>query len=111
MPDHYGRGFQANEPTIPAGLYRWGSDLSAPAENLASRTVTAAGAGVAVSAGDANGFSSAVVAFLIDADRRARAGRNGRAYAERTFEIRAIADRFEGILLGAAGHAVPSRPG
>jgi putative colanic acid biosynthesis glycosyltransferase WcaI len=65
--------------------------LSAPAENLASRTVTAADAGVAVSAGDANGFSSATVAFLMDADRRARAGRNGRAYAERTFEIRAIA--------------------
>jgi glycosyltransferase involved in cell wall biosynthesis len=85
--------------------------LSAPAENLASRTVTVAGAGVVVSAGDANGFSSATVAFLMDADRRARAGRNGRAYAERTFEIRAIADRFEGILLGAAGHAVPSRPG
>ena len=84
--------------------------LSAPAENLASRTVTAAGAGVTVSAGDANGFSSATVAFLMDADRRARAGRNGRAYAERTFEIRAIADRFEGILLGAAGHAVPGRP-
>jgi glycosyltransferase involved in cell wall biosynthesis len=85
--------------------------LSAPSENLASRTLTAAGAGVAVSAGDANGFSSAVVAFLMDAERRARSGRNGRAYAERTFEIRAIADRFEGILLGAAGHAVPSRPG
>ena len=47
----------------------------------------------------------------MDAEGRARAGRNGRAYAERTFEIRAIADRFEGILLGAAGHAVPSRPG
>jgi len=85
--------------------------LSAPPENLASRTVTAAGAGVAVSAGDANGFSSAIVAFLMDAEGRARAGRNGRAYAERTFEIRAIADRFEGILLGATGQAVTSRPG
>jgi colanic acid biosynthesis glycosyl transferase WcaI len=72
--------------------------LSAPPENLASRTLAKSGAGMAIRADDAEGFIAAVESLLADPERRALAGRNGRAYAERTFEIGAIADRFEAIL-------------
>ena len=75
--------------------------LSAPPENLASRTVARARAGAAIRADDAAGFVSAVQSFLTDPEKHAAAGRSGRAYAERTFEIGAIADRFETILMRA----------
>ncbi|MGP9814533.1 glycosyltransferase family 4 protein [Rhodopseudomonas sp. NSM] len=72
--------------------------LSAPPANLASRTIQRANAGHAVPVGDVNGFVGAINGLLNDPDRRATLGANGRAYAERTFDIGRIADRFDAII-------------
>jgi colanic acid biosynthesis glycosyl transferase WcaI len=83
--------------------------LSAPPENLASRTVAKSDAGIAVRADDADGFVSSVQAFLRDPEKRERAGRNGRAYAERNFDIGLIADRFESVLVSAIDRKAHAR--
>lgn len=76
--------------------------LSAPPENLAFRIVNESQAGMSIPAHDRDGFIAAVRSFLDDPEARASAGRQGRAYAERAFDIKAIGDRFEGILAAAA---------
>ncbi len=50
-----------------------------------------------VQAGDHPGFVSAALALYRDADARAAAGANGRAYAEAKFEIGALAERFQEV--------------
>lgn len=77
--------------------------LSVPAENLAARTVLAAGAGIVAAPGDRAGLIAAVERLLADEPARAAHGGNARAYAEREFDIARIADRFEGILRAAMG--------
>ncbi|PZA13626.1 glycosyltransferase WbuB [Rhodopseudomonas palustris] len=72
--------------------------LSAPPANLASRTIQRANAGYAVPVGDVTGFVGAIDALLDDPDRRSAFGANGRAYAERSFDIGKIADRFDAII-------------
>ncbi len=76
--------------------------LSAPQENLASRIVTQSGAGSAVAPGNPAGFVAAIARFLEDTAARDAAGGNGRRYAEQTFDITRIGDRFEAILQKAA---------
>ena len=71
--------------------------LAAPAGNLASHIVAQSAAGKIVPPGDSGAFVAAVQFFLNDPAARAAAGKNGRAYAERTFDIEAIAGRFETI--------------
>ena len=71
--------------------------ISAPLENLAARVVADAAAGAVVQAGDHPGFVSAALALYRDADARAAAGANGRAYAEAKFEIGALAERFQEV--------------
>jgi colanic acid biosynthesis glycosyl transferase WcaI len=75
--------------------------LAAPLENLASRVVVKSGGGVAVSARDTGPFIEAVTSLLDDVPARNIAGSNGRNYAERSFDIRVIGDRFEAILMAA----------
>ncbi|MBV8536559.1 MAG: glycosyltransferase family 4 protein [Alphaproteobacteria bacterium] len=75
---------------------------SVPAENLATRVLARAGAGVAVPPGDAPGFYAAASAFAGSAERRTRLGNNALDYAAKTFDIRAIGERFEAILAQAA---------
>lgn len=82
--------------------------LAVPAENLAARTVAGAEAGLLVQPGDTQGLIAAATRLLDEPGLRERLGRNARAYAERTFAIDAIADRFESLwvepnLLGAKG--------
>ena len=77
------------------------SVLSVPRANLAARIVTRAGAGVVVPPGDARALSRAVLGLLEDDARRAAMGDAGRAYAERAFDLEAVADRFEAVLEGA----------
>jgi glycosyltransferase involved in cell wall biosynthesis len=74
-----------------------------PGANLAARTIERASAGVVVEAGDRTAFLSAAQALLADAPGREAAGRHARAYAERTFDIERISDRFEELLTRAAG--------
>ena len=74
--------------------------LSVPPDNLAARIVAREGAGRIVPPGDAGAYARAGAALLADADAHAAMGAAGRAYAERTFDVARIAERFEGILGG-----------
>lgn len=76
--------------------------LSVPPENLAARIVVSADAGVVAAPGEADAFVDAVLGLLDDPDAHALRGASARAYAERTFQLDAIADRFERVLEGAA---------
>jgi colanic acid biosynthesis glycosyl transferase WcaI len=75
--------------------------LAAPRENLAARTVIRADAGIVVDPNDSEGFVAAAAKLRADPHLRARMGANGRAYAERTFNLERIADAFERVLSGA----------
>ncbi len=75
--------------------------LSVPADNLAARIVERAGAGVVVPPGDADALADAVVALLRDDARRERMGAAGRAYAERAFDLDAVAERVEAVVTDA----------
>jgi glycosyltransferase involved in cell wall biosynthesis len=82
--------------------------LAAPRENLAARTVVRAAAGLVVDPADEAGFLAAARRLRDDPLLRAELGASGRAYAERTFDIRRITDEFEAVLTGApvAGRVV-----
>lgn len=77
-----------------------------PLDNLASRIVARAGAGRVAAPDDVAGFLAAAEALLAAPERRAAAGAAARAYAERTFDIAAIAARFETVLGDAARRAI-----
>jgi glycosyltransferase involved in cell wall biosynthesis len=80
-----------------------------PPENLAARSIERAGAGVVVAPGDTAAFVAAASSLLADAPRRLAAGAAARAYAEETFDIDRIADRFESLLASTAGATVGRR--
>lgn len=73
-----------------------------PRENLATRVLARADAGVAVPPDDAPAFVAAASGLADSAERRARLGNNALDYAAKTFDIRAIGERFEAILARAA---------
>jgi len=73
-----------------------------PGENLAARLLRASGGGMVVEPADAEGFAKAAAQLLDDGERRAELGTRARAYAERTFDLRLIGDRFESVLLSVA---------
>ena len=73
--------------------------LAVPPENLAARIVAEHEAGLVVPPTDAAAFLDAADALVADAGRRERLGANARSYAERHFDIAAITDRFEPILI------------
>ena len=72
--------------------------LSVPLENLAARTLERTGAGTATAPGDVDGFLKAAQALRDDPERRASCAKKARDYAVETFDIAAIAERFEKIL-------------
>lgn len=67
---------------------------SIPEENLAARTIERAKAGFVVEPDDESGFISRIDRLLNKPDLAEELGRNGRAYAEETFDIEKIAHRF-----------------
>jgi len=77
--------------------------LAAPKENLAARTVEKARAGIVVDPADEAGLLNAARRLRDNPQLRASLGANGRAYAERTFDIQRITDRFERVLLHSRG--------
>ncbi len=81
--------------------------LAIPGENLAGRIVDREDAGLVVEPKNDQAFLRAAETLLADGALRERMGRNARAYAERAFEIQAIADRFEAVLEGAIGRSTP----
>lgn len=74
--------------------------LAAPADNLSTKIVTKAGAGLAVQPEDEAGFLTAAMRLLESTDLLAM-GDRGRAYAEANFEIGGVAQRFEDIFAKA----------
>ena len=75
--------------------------LSAPSDNLSARVLARAGAGEAVPAGDAEALIGAATRLRNEPQTRARLGRAARRYAETTFDISLIADRFEDVFAAA----------
>ena len=75
--------------------------IAAPLANEAARTVRRAEAGTVVSPDRPSEFIEAAERFLKDRNLCVERGRNGRAYAERTFDIDRITDRFLSILAPA----------
>jgi glycosyltransferase involved in cell wall biosynthesis len=71
--------------------------LAAPTVNLAARMVRHQNAGVVVDPSDIDGFVAAALDLLAAPARLEAMGNHGRAYAERTFDISTIADRFEAL--------------
>ncbi|MBN8964329.1 MAG: glycosyltransferase family 4 protein [Rhizobiales bacterium] len=69
--------------------------LSAPWQNLAAQSIRDSGGGRVVSPDDSAAFGEAVLAYLNDGSLRREASSLARAYAERTYDISSIADRFE----------------
>jgi glycosyltransferase involved in cell wall biosynthesis len=72
--------------------------LAVPDENLAARIVARVGAGVVVSPTEPASFVDEAVGLLADEARRVESGQRARAYAEATFDLVRITDRFEGVL-------------
>jgi putative colanic acid biosynthesis glycosyltransferase WcaI len=72
-----------------------------PADNLAARIVERSGGGIVVPPRDAPALVRAAEQLTADPARRAELGRAARAYAERTFDLAAITDRFEQVLTRA----------
>jgi colanic acid biosynthesis glycosyl transferase WcaI len=70
-----------------------------PEENLAAKTIEGAGAGSVVTPGDHHGFAATVGSLLADHEQARRMGAAGRSYAEKWFDIDAIAERFEAVLV------------
>ena len=68
--------------------------LAAPRENHAAAVVGRADAGMVISPDNADDFLKAAMSLRENAGLRARYAANARAYAERSFSIAGIADRF-----------------
>jgi len=71
---------------------------SIPPENLSSRIIQDSMCGIAVSPGNPDGFLLAADQLSRSQSLRTEYGANARRYAERTFAIDAIGDKFERIL-------------
>jgi colanic acid biosynthesis glycosyl transferase WcaI len=72
-----------------------------PTENLATRVIERARAGFTVPPGDGAAFLAAAERLAGAPDERKSMGNNALDYAHKTFDIRAIGDRFEAILAAA----------
>lgn len=67
---------------------------SIPAGNLAAQTIARARAGFVVEPGDESGFIARIDRLLADPALAEEMGQSGRRYAEETFDISRIAERF-----------------
>ena len=74
--------------------------LSVPRENLAARLVAGLETGIVALPDEPGEFLRAAQRLAGDQDLRQKYGRNARKYAESTFDIEKITDRFEKIFRG-----------
>ena len=72
--------------------------LAVPPENLASRIIRDEEAGVTVAPDDESAYLAAARRLFEESEVAGEMARRARAYAEKTFEIASIADRFESII-------------
>lgn len=78
--------------------------LAAPAANLAAMVVEREKAGFVVESDDLQGFLAAAERLAERRPEDAQLGANGRAFAEREYDIRRVADRFEQVFRAALHH-------
>ncbi|MEB3980337.1 glycosyltransferase family 4 protein [Mycobacterium sp. 663a-19] len=82
-----------------------------PGDNAVAQMIETAGAGLVVAPENADSAAAALRNLLADADARDRMGTAARCYAERTFEVKRVGERFESLLSDIAGalasHARP----
>lgn len=71
--------------------------IAVPEENLAARIVQKNEAGFVIPPGNTESFLSKAEVLYNNIDLRQQFARNGRTYAENTFDIDLIADQFDGI--------------
>jgi putative colanic acid biosynthesis glycosyltransferase WcaI len=76
--------------------------VSVPSDNLAARIVERSGGGVVVPPRDPAALIAAAERLLENEGLRDELGERGRAYAEASFDLDAITDRFERVLERAA---------
>lgn len=74
--------------------------LSAAKTNLAAKIISQAGSGIVAAPGDADGFVAAIETLLDDESRRKTCGERARAYADKTFDLVEIGNRFECLFAG-----------
>ncbi|MCC6607185.1 MAG: glycosyltransferase family 4 protein [Anaerolineae bacterium] len=72
--------------------------LAIPPENLSAKIVSKSEAGLVVSPLEMEAFLAAANRLFEDAPLRKRLAANARTYAEKTFDIQSICDRFEAII-------------
>lgn len=72
--------------------------LAVPSANLAARIVSQCGAGLVAGPDNVDAFVTAAQRLVENEQLRESLAKNGRAYAERTFDIVRIVDRFEEII-------------
>jgi glycosyltransferase involved in cell wall biosynthesis len=72
-----------------------------PDDNAIASMVRTADAGIITPPGDHGAAATALKQLLTDPALRRRLGRNGRQYAQQSFDIAEIADRFEDLLRSA----------
>jgi colanic acid biosynthesis glycosyl transferase WcaI len=72
--------------------------VSVPADNLAARVVERSGGGIVVPPHDAEALLASAAALLEDEATRRELAQRARVYAEATFDLDAVATRFEEVL-------------
>jgi colanic acid biosynthesis glycosyl transferase WcaI len=72
--------------------------LAVPKENRAARIVERSEAGIVVEPDDLDGFIQGAWTLMTSPVLRADMGENARRYAEGSFDIHSITDRFEGLI-------------
>lgn len=79
--------------------------LASPLDNLAARTVVGANAGIVVPPDDVEKVVFAAKLLYSNSTLRESYGRNGRSYAERSFDILSICKAFEAVFQKAISNA------
>ena len=69
-----------------------------PPDNAAANMIEAAKAGLVVAPGDADAASAALCSLLSSSAARSQMGTAARRYAERTFDVGRVGERFESML-------------
>ena len=75
-----------------------------PADNAVANMIQTAGAGLVVAPGDADAAAAALSGLLSDPAVRERMGAGARSYAERTFDVSRVGERFETLLREIEGN-------
>jgi colanic acid biosynthesis glycosyl transferase WcaI len=71
-----------------------------PLDNAVAETVESAGAGLVVAPGDYDAASASLNRLLSDPSEREKMGAAARDYAERSFDVSAVGERFDAVLDG-----------